>query len=195
MYRLRNPLKTLFPLAFFVDAAGVPILPRASRMQFCLSLRACTCFWQGSMPCIGRIALIVQSLLEICPQISQWRDFADEDVWHVFFPSDGPFFSQILAWRSVDWVNRTRRIDPKTICLGFPRFFTLFGSSDGSERARHNQIEVQFSQQLQHPCHRFFRFESSFPTFYLVVIQLCTGCCGGFDIFLIPIWAFFGLMW
>ena len=37
------------------------------------------------------------------------------------FPSDGPFFSRILAWRCVDWVNRTFRIDPKTFCIGFPR--------------------------------------------------------------------------
>ena len=37
------------------------------------------------------------------------------------FPSDGPFFSRIFAWRSVDWVNRTFRIDRKTFCIGFPR--------------------------------------------------------------------------
>ena len=30
-------------------------------------------------------------------------------------------------------MNRIFRIDPKTLCLGFPRYFTLFGSSDGSE--------------------------------------------------------------
>ena len=49
------------------------------------------------------------------------------------FPSDGPSCSRILAWRSADCVNRTRRIDPKTSCLGFHRYFTLFRSSDGSE--------------------------------------------------------------
>ena len=45
----------------------------------CLSLRACTCFWQGSMPCFGRIAVIFQSLHGTCPQIPQRRDFADEE--------------------------------------------------------------------------------------------------------------------
>ena len=33
----------------------------------------------------------------------------------------------------MDCVNRTRRIDPKTFRLGFPRHFFPFGSSDGSE--------------------------------------------------------------
>ena len=39
----------------------------------------------------------------------------------------------VLYCLSIDCVNRTRRIDPNTFCLGFPRYFTLFGSSDGSE--------------------------------------------------------------
>ena len=29
-------------------------------------------------------------------------------------------FSQIPAWRCVDWVNRILRIGPKTFCIGFP---------------------------------------------------------------------------
>ena len=37
------------------------------------------------------------------------------------FPYDGPFFSRILAWRSVDSVNRTFRIAFKTFCIGSPR--------------------------------------------------------------------------
>ena len=38
--------------------------------------------------------------------------------------------------------------------------------------ARHNTIEVQFSQQLQHPCRRFFSFfESCVSAFYLVVLE------------------------
>ena len=34
----------------------------------------------------------------------------------------------MIAGHSVDSVNRTRRIDHKTFCLGFPRYLTLFGS-------------------------------------------------------------------
>ena len=47
------------------------------------------------------------------------------------FPSDGPLLSRILAWRSVDFVNRTRRIGPNTFCIRFLRHFTRFGSRDG----------------------------------------------------------------
>ena len=41
---------------------------------------------------------------------------------------------------------------------------------------------VQFSQSPQHPCRRFFRFESesSFSACYLVVLQ---HCCAGTDTF------------
>ena len=42
------------------------------------------CFWQGCMPCRGHIALVFQSLLSICPQISLRRDSADEELLHVF---------------------------------------------------------------------------------------------------------------
>ena len=40
--------------------------------------------------------------------------------------------------------------------------------------ARDNQIEVQFSKLVQHPCRRFFRFESSFSAFFLAVLQPCS---------------------
>ena len=79
------------------------------------------CFWQGSMPCIGHIAAVVQSLQRTCPQISQRRDFADEEFWHFFFSTMVLFFSRILAWRSVDFVNRTLWIEFQTFCIGFLR--------------------------------------------------------------------------
>ena len=110
----------------FVDAPGVPIPPGESRMQPCLFLWACKCFEQDSKPCF-------QSLHGTLPQISWRRDFADEDFLTCTFPSDRPFFFRILAWRIVDCVNRTRRIDPKTSCVGLPRYFSLFGSPDDSE--------------------------------------------------------------
>ena len=37
------------------------------------------------MPCFGHIALVLQSIHGTGPQISSRRDFADEDVWLVFF--------------------------------------------------------------------------------------------------------------
>ena len=54
-------------------------------------------------------------------------------------------------------MDRTRRLGPKTSCLGFPRYFTLFGSPDGSESCEIQPVEKL--SQLQHPCPRFFRFE------------------------------------
>ena len=41
------------------------------------------------------------------------------------FSIDGRFFSWILAWRSVDPVNRTLWIGSKTFCIGLLRLFTL----------------------------------------------------------------------
>ena len=85
------------------------------------------------MLCFGHIAVVFQSLRGTCPQISQRREFADEEVLTCIFPNDGPFFSRILAWRSVDWVNRTFRIDPKTFCIGFPRNCLPLWETNASE--------------------------------------------------------------
>ena len=51
----------------------------------------------------------------------------------VVVPSDGPFCSRIHAGRSVDWVNRTLRIGPKTFCTRFPRTVCLFWETNASE--------------------------------------------------------------
>ena len=96
------------------------------------------------MPCRGRIALVFQSLLEICP-----------------------LFSRTLAWRSVDCLNRNRRIDPKTFRLGFSD--TSFFSEVLAARslARRNPVKVQFSQELQHPWSSLFPFWELFLGFFL----------------------------
>ena len=47
----------------------------------------------------------------------------------IYFPNVGPFFSRILAWRSVDWVTRILRIGPKTFCIGFHRDFLPWETS------------------------------------------------------------------
>ena len=60
--------------------------------------------------------------------VSSWDQSSNFRAWRIrrwrcltcIFPNDGPFFSRILAWRTVDWVNRTFRIDPKTLYNGFP---------------------------------------------------------------------------
>ena len=61
-------------------------------------------------------------------------------IWTCIFRSDGSFFSRILAWRSVDWVNRTRRIDPKTICVGFPRDCFPLWETNASESCEEQPI-------------------------------------------------------
>ena len=61
---------SLFFRLFFLMQPAIPILPRASGMKLCPFLWAYMCFWQGSTPCFGHIAVVFQSLPEICPQIS-----------------------------------------------------------------------------------------------------------------------------
>ena len=88
-------------------------------------------------------------------------DFADEEFWLVFFPSDGPLFSRIrLTYRklseaySSNWSqNFIPRVSP--IPHSFRKCWWLW--------------VLQFSQQLQHLSLRFFRFESFFSAFCSVV--------------------------
>ena len=68
------------------------------------------------------------------------------------FPSDGPFFSRILAWRSVDRVNCTRRIVPKDF---LHRDWVSRACLPLSETNASDPCETQPKQQLQHLCLRF----------------------------------------
>ena len=74
-----------------------------------------------------------------CLSVSSWDHSSNFTAcwlrwWGILtciFPSDGPLFSRILAWRSVDCVNRTRRIGPKTYGIKFfPHCMPLWESSD-----------------------------------------------------------------
>ena len=74
------------------------------------------------------------------------------------FPSDGPFFSRILAWRSVDCMNRTRRIDSKTFShrvssklCAFRRFCWLWVLRETT------QLRCSFSQWPLHVLISLFR--------------------------------------
>ena len=57
----------------------------------------------ASTPCFGQHRFLSCSLHRTCPQISLRRDFADLGFLTCIFPSDGTFFSWILASRSVDF--------------------------------------------------------------------------------------------
>ena len=61
----------------FCCGCGPPLVRRIE-CSFVLFFELCQYYWQDSMPCRGRIALVLQSLLEICPRTSWRRDFADE---------------------------------------------------------------------------------------------------------------------
>ena len=101
-------------------------------------------------------------------------DFADVEVWLVFFPSDGPFLSRTLAWRSVDFVNRTLWIAFKTFCIKFPRNSFVPGEASASESCDTTQLLHTF-----HNSHSAFVFtfssfwEAFLRPFYLVVHQPC----------------------
>ena len=109
------PKSTTYSLSSgsFVDVTGVPILPRASRMQLGLSLWACKCF--GKVPSLAPGTSLLSFNLFMGPAL-KFHSVGTSPMknFDLYFPSDGPFFSRILAWRSVDWVNRTRRIGPNT---------------------------------------------------------------------------------
>ena len=66
------PPQTLFPPVSVVDAAGTIHLSVGEKnVALSFSLSFVNTFGKiPSMPCRGRIALVFQSLLEICPQIS-----------------------------------------------------------------------------------------------------------------------------
>ena len=42
-------------------------------------------FWQGSKPCLEHIALVFRSLRGTGPQVSKRKEFADVEVWLLFF--------------------------------------------------------------------------------------------------------------
>ena len=76
----------------------------------------------GKIPCLATgavllsFSLFLRSVLKFhCEGTSLMRNF------DLYFSKRCPLFSRIHAWRSVDRVNRTRRIDPNTFCIGFPR--------------------------------------------------------------------------
>ena len=96
-------------------------------------------------------------------------------------PSDGSFFSPILARRSVDCVNRTRRIGPKTFCIGFPYRFQWF-------RVLRQTTQLWYNSHTSYSTFVVvFRFESSFSAFYLVVLQPCSAGTDTSPLLCIPI--------
>ena len=73
-----------------------------------------------------------QALLQAhrcCLSVSSWDRSSNFIAWWLrwwgcltcIFSSDGLIFSRVLAWRSIDLVNRILRIGSKTFCIGFPR--------------------------------------------------------------------------
>ena len=87
------------------------------------------------MPCRGRIALVFQSPPEICPQISQRGDCADEEVWLVFFQAMVLYFLGFLADAA------QFELVPRLLCPSAERPVTR------------NTTVAHFSQKLLHFCH------------------------------------------
>ena len=77
-----------------------------------------------------------------------------------FFPIDEPLFSRILAWRSVDFVNRTLWIGSKTFCIKIsPRLFSTL-------RNRCFRV-LRVAIQLWYTSHNITAFLSSLSFFFL----------------------------
>ena len=71
-----------------------------------------------------------------CPPVSSWDLSSNFEAYGLrwwrtltrIFPSDGPLFSRMFAWRCVAFVNRTRRVGSKTFVL-FPEINIESGGS------------------------------------------------------------------
>ena len=111
----------------------------------------------GKVPCLASGASLLSTSLFLRPILkfhsigtSLMRNF------DLFFPSDGLLFSRTLAWRIVNCVNRTRRIDPKTLRLAvFPILLAVRKSWWLWVLRDTSQSWYSFSQWLQHVCLRF----------------------------------------
>ena len=69
-------------LRFFCECGWHnPLLRRWLECGFVFLFRAKRYYWQVSTRLRERIALVLQSLVEICPQTASRTDFADEDFW------------------------------------------------------------------------------------------------------------------
>ena len=109
-------------------------------------------------------------------------------------------YHQKVEWSGMGWIDSVFSMESHAIhmtlsekCTGIIAVIFCRETSFFSEvltarnLARHNPIEVQFSQQLQHSCRRFFRFESSLSAFNLVVLQPCSGGTDTCPLLCIPI--------
>ena len=79
------------------------------------------------------------------------------------FPSDGPFLSRILAWRSVDFVDRTLwDCVQDSFASGLPETLFVPWESSASESCNtQHPIAIHFSQWPQRRCPRFLFFLGS----------------------------------
>ena len=74
------------------------------------------------MPCFGRIAPVFQSLHETYPQISQRRDFADEDFWFESLEAMDPLFLGCLRdVAQLSWIVLVVLV-PRLLCLPRNRY-------------------------------------------------------------------------
>ena len=102
---LRSAPQTLFPPALMWMRPANSILPRVSGIMLCPLLWAYRYSWQVSTRLRGRIALVFQSPSEICHQISQHRDWADEGVRLVFHSAmDLCFLGCLLDEAQLLWI-------------------------------------------------------------------------------------------
>ena len=99
-------------------------------------------------------------------------------------------FHSVLSMTRCSFWKRTRRIGPKTSCLEFPRYFTLFGSRDGSESCETQpNCGIVVTIATAPLSSLFFRFEgeSSFRAFYLVGLQSRSSGTDTWSLLCIPI--------
>ena len=125
------------------------------------------CFWQDSTSCFGHMGPVLK--------MSQRRGFVDEDFWLVFFKAMVLSFSRILAWRSLDFVNRTFSNGSQDFMHRVSAGTFLFEKTNASESCKTPaQLWHNFSQLPRHSCRRFlFHCGNGNLWLCLVVHQPC----------------------
>ena len=125
------------------------------------------------VPCLATgtsllsFSLFLRSVLEFhSVETSTMRNF------DLYFPSD-PFFSRILAWRTVDWVNRTFPIGSKTICTWLLRDSLPWETSASESCETQPNCGKKISLQPLHYCRRFLFFcgNSSLSLIFCLVVH------------------------
>ena len=136
---------------FIVDGAG-KLHSLVGENEVCPFLWACKYFWQVSTRLRGRIALVFQSLLKICPQTAQGTWLMRNFDLHFYSATDLFFRGCLLDAMQPLWILLVELV-PTLFCPSWKSLQMLAARRP----LIHNSTVAHFSQSLLHFCHHLFR--------------------------------------